>query len=101
MNDENADPNVPTHAPRDKAAMQQQQQTSRRADRLNEARSMSLRQEHERATALLEREKTVAASIAHAAMEKGRKVEAALQVIASAQEDLDRQTQELHLKVSP
>ena len=57
-------------------------------------RSELLRAEHERAMALLSREKAAAASIAASAQEKGRKVEAALQAVAMAQEDLDKQAQE-------
>ena len=62
-------------------------------------RSELLRAEHERAIALLSKEKAAAAALAAAAQDKGRKVEAALQAVAMAQEDLDRQAQEQEEKV--
>lgn len=62
-------------------------------------RSELLRAEHERAMALLSKEKSAAATLAAAAQDKGRKVEAALQAVAMAQEDLDKQAQEQEEKV--
>ena len=58
-----------------------------------------LRAEHERAMSLLAKEKAAAVAAAAAAQEKGRKVEAALQTVAMAQEDLDRQAREHQEKV--
>jgi hypothetical protein len=57
-------------------------------------RSEMLRAEHERAMGLLTKEKAAAAAIAAAAQEKGRRVEAALQAVALAHEDLDVQRSE-------
>ena len=62
-------------------------------------RSELLRAEHERAMALLSKEKAAAAALAAAAQDKGRKVEAALQAVAMAQDDLDKQAQEQEEKV--
>ena len=63
-------------------------------------RTDMLRAEHERAMSLLAKEKAAAAAIVSAAQDKGRKVEAALQAVAMAQEDLDKQAREQEEKVS-
>ena len=65
-----------------------------------QGRAVLLRAEHERAMSLLAKEKASAVAVAAAAKEKGRKVEAALQAVAMAQEDMDRQAREQEEKVS-
>lgn len=62
-------------------------------------RAGQLRAEHDRAMSILLKEKAAAAAVSAAAQEKGRKVEAALQAVAMAQDDLDRQARELEEKV--
>ena len=62
-------------------------------------RSDQLRAEHERAMSLLAKEKAAAAAIVEAAREKGRKVEVALQAVAMAQEDIEKQAHEHEEKV--